>query len=332
MSGQFDANKPCTDLVILDVGHGNASIVRDGETTILIDTALRSHVLEYLREQMLDTIDLIVLSHADQDHIGGLVGILSAGIRVKAVTLNADSDKETETWRDLIFLLDKSNRDGELKFQVGLTAGDLPVEGLQRYTLKVAMPTTALAGLGVGAKDRFNHTITSNSISACIRVFFDNQPVALIAGDMDDVSLAEAIFTNTDLSAPLLVFPHHGGLPGSANPIAFTNTLLGAVKPRSIIFSIGRKKHQNPNADILATIRAHDVGIRIACTQLSMACAKAVGNDHSHLAPIFAAGSTSRSCCAGSIVIDPAPAVIAFPTKERHTEFVANIPTAMCRA
>jgi beta-lactamase superfamily II metal-dependent hydrolase len=328
MTGQTSAR---TDLVILDVGHGNASILHEGKTTIMIDTALRSHVLEYLQQQNVDTIDLVILSHADQDHIGGLVGILAAGIQVKTIKLNADSGKETQTWRDLIFELDQRQREGELQFHVGLTAGALLVEGLQRYAIEVAMPTPALAALGVGARDRFNQTITSNSISACIRISFDKQPVALLAGDMDEVSLNEAVLTKTDLSAPLLVFPHHGGLPGSADPTVFTNTLLNAVNPKSIIFSIGRGKHQNPRTEILAAIRERKSDVRIACTQLSKACAKDVGDDHTHLGPIYSAGAASKSSCAGSIVIDPAPATIALPTLVRHAKFVANFPTAMCR-
>lgn len=331
MTEQIDKNTVRTDMVVLDVGHGNASVIHEGEITVVVDTALRSYVLEYLLQQGIETIDVLVLSHADEDHIGGLVGILAAGIRVKVIKLNSDSQKETQTWRDLIFQLDQSQRDGKLQFDVGLTAGALPVEDFEHYALEVVMPTSAIAALGVGAKDRFGNTITSNSISACIRVLFDRQPVALITGDMDDISLAEANFTKADLSAPLLVFPHHGGLPGTADPRQFTTTLLDSVHPRSIIFSIGRNKHQNPRAEILAAIRTYDGTIRIACTQLSKACAKEVSASHGHLGPAFSAGSVHNSCCAGSIVIDPVLASIALPTIAHHAEFVANVPTAMCR-
>lgn len=332
MMDQITKNKVRTDMVVLDVGHGNASVIHEGEITVVVDAALRSYLLEYLQQQGIKTIDVLVLSHADEDHIGGLVGILAAGIRVKVIKLNSDSQKETQTWRDLVFQLDQSQRNGELRFEVGLTSGPLLVEKFEHYTLEVVMPTSAIAALGVGAKDRFGKTITSNSISACIRVIFDNQPVALITGDMDDISLAEAIFTHADLSAPLLVFPHHGGLPGTTNPTDFTNNLLGSVKPRSVIFSIGRNKHQNPNAEILAAIRTYDDNIHIACTQLSRACAKEVSTNDSHLSPAFSAGSAHKLCCAGSIVIDPVLALIALPTITHHAEFVGNIPTAMCRA
>lgn len=320
------------DMVILDVGHGNAAIVHEGGTTVLIDTALRSHVLEYLQQQQISTLDLVVLSHADQDHIGGLVGILASGIRVKKIKLNADSQKETQEWRDLIFEIDQRDRNGELIFEVGMTSGPLIVEGLNKYGLEVLMPTTALAALGVGARDRFGNLITSNSISGCMRVSFETRAVALFAGDMDAVSLAEAIHTSRDLIAPVLVFPHHGGLPGNIDPTAFATTLINLVKPRCVVFSIGRNKHENPRPEILEAIRNVDSTIKIACTQLSKTCSKVVSEDESHLSGIFSAGSASKACCAGSMVIDPVPAEITRPTRELHTKFINNFPSAMCRS
>ena len=70
---------------VLDVGQGLAVVVRTREHVLLYDTgpAFRSGrsagemaVLPFLREQRVERIDLLVLSHGDIDHVGGARSIL----------------------------------------------------------------------------------------------------------------------------------------------------------------------------------------------------------------------------------------------------------------
>jgi beta-lactamase superfamily II metal-dependent hydrolase len=317
-------------LTVLDVGHGNAGIVREAGVSILIDAARRNHVLEYLRRESIGTIDLVVISHSDLDHIEGLVGLLSAGVRIKKVRLNGDADKSTEAWRDLVFALEDARRAGEIAFEVGLSVGTLAVEGLSKCQLDVVAPTPGLAALGVGARDRHERRITSNTISACIRVLYDGTPVALLTGDMDEVSLDDSIEARTDLRAPVLVFPHHGGRPGTANSTAFAQKLMDAVKPDTVLFSIGRVPHENPRPEIVSVVRA--LGVYIACTQLSTHCTDVLdGLSSEHLADVHSAGATKRHCCAGTVVISLEATSTRFGTMERHTRFVKSVKTPMCQ-
>ena len=80
---------PKHNLAILDVGHGNSAILIDSEGVVVIDTGLGSSLLEYLEESGVTTIDAVLISHADEDHIGGLVQLLSSSkFRVRSVRLN----------------------------------------------------------------------------------------------------------------------------------------------------------------------------------------------------------------------------------------------------
>ncbi|GAB5414048.1 MAG: DNA internalization-related competence protein ComEC/Rec2 [Congregibacter sp.] len=69
---------------VLDVGQGTSLIVRQRDKTLLYDTAggapgsvsvASRSVLPVLRAQGVSQIDLMVLSHSDQDHSGGLVDV-----------------------------------------------------------------------------------------------------------------------------------------------------------------------------------------------------------------------------------------------------------------
>jgi competence protein ComEC len=69
---------------LLDVGQGLAAVVRTSRHTLVYDTGPRfpsgfntgsAVVLPYLRSQGIGRIDTLVVSHADQDHAGGLAGL-----------------------------------------------------------------------------------------------------------------------------------------------------------------------------------------------------------------------------------------------------------------
>lgn len=321
------------ELVVLDVGHGNAAVLHEGGATLVIDAACRSHVLEYLKARQIASLDLVILSHSDMDHIAGLLAILGAGIGVKLVILNSDPGKDSAIWRDLVFGLEDARTRGELEFKVGLSSGPLHVSELNRCKLEITGPTPALVAIGVGARDRRERKITSNSISACIRVFYENTPVALLAGDIDDIALDAMLDSKQDLRAHILVFPHHGGLPGKADPTAFSKALLAAVEPGSVIFSIGRGKHDTPRPEILDAILAFRKEIYVACTQLSARCSEQPPSTAmSHLSGFSSAGADSNTCCSGSISIDLQSTAISSPGREAHRDFIKqSVPTPLCQ-
>ncbi len=72
---------------LLDVGHGLATVVRTHSHTLVYDTgprfsarfdAGRAVVLPYLRSLGVDRLDALIVSHGDNDHIGGAASLLSA--------------------------------------------------------------------------------------------------------------------------------------------------------------------------------------------------------------------------------------------------------------
>lgn len=72
-------------VTLLDVGQGLAGVIRTHRHTLVYDTgpSFRSGfntgeavVVPYLRHQGIGAIDLLMISHADQDHAGGMDGLL----------------------------------------------------------------------------------------------------------------------------------------------------------------------------------------------------------------------------------------------------------------
>ena len=63
----------------LDVGQGNAVVIRQGNQTMLIDGGPRessSFVVSYMKQQGIQKLDYVLISHFDEDHLAGAIGAL----------------------------------------------------------------------------------------------------------------------------------------------------------------------------------------------------------------------------------------------------------------
>lgn len=322
-------------IVFLDVGHGNSTIVLDTGGVVVIDAGPKSYLLEFLREQGIRYIDLILISHADQDHIAGLIALMSCGeFQIGSVRVNTDSHKGSAIWDDLIFELDILRSSGELDFQIGLTTNNTGEFNSGEIQIEVLGPSTYLAGKGPGSKDRQGRRISTNAISAVIRLSHNNgKPIALLPGDLDEVGLDDLTRHNkASLCAPILVFPHHGGRAGGTDMVEFTRRVCALINPELAIFSIARGK-KYPRPEIIAALRESLPSTRIACTQLSEYCASQVSPiEPSHLCTAFSAGREHRKCCAGTVMVHIQESYSILPEPQAHSKFIENIaPTALCR-
>lgn len=79
-------NRPPSRLTFLSVGQGDCAVLQTDGYTVLIDDGPKSEkfdagrrlVLPKLRELGADSVDLILLSHPDSDHVGGTAALLAA--------------------------------------------------------------------------------------------------------------------------------------------------------------------------------------------------------------------------------------------------------------
>ena len=321
-------------LCFLDVGHGNSTVLIAGdESVVVVDVGSQSALSEFFLQQGITHVDSIYLSHADADHVGALVGIITTQqVSIGRVFLNGDASKDTKTWEDLVYVLDRARKAGSVEADLGLVAGeteDLPGD----VCLRVLGPSWYLATRGVGSTDRSGRRIGTNSISAVISIAVAGNTLALLPGDLDDVGLADLLENGIDIRASVLAYPHHGGRPGgSAEPGSYAETLLGAVNPELVIFSIGRGRYATPNPETVRTVRDAAPDVRIVCTQLSEHCSEALPDDsETHLSEVFARGRARKACCGGTVVIPLDDPAAVLPEAGPHGEFIGtHAPTALC--
>ncbi len=324
-------------IFVLDVGHGSCVACLADNRALLIDAGPGGFILEFLRSQGVSEIETVLISHADADHLRGLVALLAAGdFRVADVRLNSDGEKDSKVWPALLYELDAQARAGGLHVGVALIEGEQFSLSGSDITLEVVGPRLRLAGLSPGGSDLNGRVITSNTVSAVVRVLFGGRPVALVCGDVDELGLDHLLDAAPDMAAPTLVFPHHGGKPAAGNVsdermARFTDRLCDVVRPETVVFSTGRSMYDTPRPAIVAAMRARQADVRVVCTQLSTHCAAQVpGVDPQHLLPVYARGRLLGECCGGTVQLLTSSGVT--PSQPAHLEFILNsAPTALCQ-
>jgi beta-lactamase superfamily II metal-dependent hydrolase len=256
-------------LTVLDVGHGNAAVLRDHDNILVVDTGSGPHVLRYLRQFGANVINALLLSHADYDHIGGAITLLlDEDININQVHLNPDSSKETAVFKQLRYALCEAEIKHKTDVIPSLTSGT-KITGFEAK-IEVLFPSATEALSGIGGSNLSGIRQTSNSLSAAIKISNGNKASVLLGGDIEFGCLKDWDKRGVIPSSNILVFPHHGGLTGGNKDDAeiFAYSLSKMVMPEIVIFSVHRTQYDLPRKEILDALLNSSNCIKFICTQL----------------------------------------------------------------
>jgi competence protein ComEC len=324
-------------LIILDVAHGNCAILQAADEIAIIDCAHGDTLIQAIRELHISYVDRIIISHADEDHIKGFIDLLAdEQITVGHIYINPDGSKKTRTWTKLRRLIEyaKINKRTIRHFihtdmEKPLSVGDV--------NLEILAPSMDMLGQA-GGLDLTEKSLNSNSVSVVIRLVYQSRGIALLAGDIDQVGLDNLLSYWSNIQADVLVFPHHGGHVGlgkKEDNQAFTTLLCQQVKPKLVIFSIGREKHNNPRQEIVETVVKTLPDTHILCTQLSKKCCSPDGLlqvTSNHIIPLPSRGRELNHCCGGTVIIDLSKTQTEYEPNLAHRNFVENhVHTPLCK-
>lgn len=226
-------------LVVLDVGQGDAVLVQGRSAALLVDAGAAlperwdrgaRDVLPALAALGVERLDLVVASHGDLDHRGGLPAVLR-GIEVGRLWLPLDAADAP---------------DFELLRAVARQRG-IPVEarGAGSPALRVGdlrvLPLWPPRGYEVPSR---------NDASLVVRVEAGTRSL-LLPGDLEARGEAALLASGAPLAAQILMVPHHGSRTSS------TPAFLERVGARLAVISapcVGR--FPTPHVDVLERLRA----------------------------------------------------------------------------
>ena len=215
--GQFELLAP-------DIGQGNAVLVQTAHHALVYDAGPRfsrdsdagHRVLVPLLRALDVSVDVLMLSHRDTDHVGGALAVLAMQPRAQLVSSIAD-DHELQSVRPATRCVagQRWRWDG-VDFEV----------------------------LHPGATD-YDAALKSNAMSCTLRIS-NGARTALLAGDIELAQEARLVAAGAALKADVLLVPHHGSKTSSS--AAF----LDAVQPQLALVQSGyRNRYGHPAPPVL---------------------------------------------------------------------------------
>lgn len=222
----------------IDAGQADATLFQfydeDKLVNILYDTGdwKRTDVIDYLINENIDTLDLVIISHPHADHIGQLAEMIDL-FTIEEIWM---SGNETPT---LIF-----KKAIETLLEAGI-AYDEPRQGMiydiGPLTLSMIHPETLTSGL--------------NEDSLAIK-FTYGEVDFLFTGDAYSEQEKMMIESDIDITADILQLGHHGSSTSSSNEF------IEQVNPDIAIYSAGKNNiYNHPSKDVLARLKDKNIDV-----------------------------------------------------------------------
>lgn len=225
---------PELEVVALDVGQGSSAVLflPNGKRVLVdgggflygsgFDTG-RYLIAPFLRQRYILTLDAVILTHPQADHMNGLVYVLE-NVTVKKLIKNSDH-ASFRAYRDLI---------GNAVRQKSQII-ELPEEGLDLWMNRVRFRFLPLHSPG-GVNDN----------SVVFRLDYGRFSM-LFPGDIEKERESGLRLTNADdLDTDVMMAAHHGSVTSN------NDFFLEKVSPESVIISCGwRNRYRFPHPDVI---------------------------------------------------------------------------------
>lgn len=216
---------------VLDVGQGLAVIVQTANHSLVYDTGANlsadfnigaAVLVPVLRTLAINKLDRIVISHGDNDHAGGLSGLLAA-IPADAIY---SSTQQLNTQQRIF-----------------------PCQGAQNWRWDGVefrfLSIAAVPALEAGNKPANGYSMNNNS---CVLQMQSGDNSALLPGDIEvEAERKLALNYGESLQSTIIVAPHHGSKTSSSF------SLLKNVNPKYVVFSSGYQNSFNHPSEEIVT-------------------------------------------------------------------------------
>lgn len=227
---------------MLDVGQGDGLFFRtDGGTTCLIDGGSSDikqvgsyRILPFLKERGVGTLDYVIVTHTDRDHLSGIEELLERAGAEEEIKVNA------------LLLSEQS-----LEEEAGLKLKELAKRaGIEVKSIKAGMiledEDTKLVCLHPGKETYYRD---KNAGSLVFRLSYGDFSI-LLTGDLEETGEREVLQREKELSCNILKAGHHG------SRFSTTDEWLCEVCPQLTLISCGKdNSYGHPHEETLERLK-----------------------------------------------------------------------------
>ena len=225
--------KELLTVTFLDVGQGDAAVLQCGGQTMMIDggkAKASSYIYSWLKKNQISYLDVMVATHTDADHIGGLSGALNyakVGTAYCPVTSGT-----TKTFQSFVRYLKKQGK----SITIPKAGDEFSLGGAQ---VRILGPTDPQA--------------EGNNSSIVLKVTFGDTSF-LFTGDAEREEEQELLESGYDLESTVLKVGHHG------SDTSTSYLFLRTVNPQYAVISVGADNtYGHPTEAVLSRLRDADV-------------------------------------------------------------------------
>lgn len=224
-------DQPDLRLVVMDVGQGTAVVVQVRDKTLVYDTGAKFSenfdagsgiLVPYLRSLAIRQLDILVVSHNDQDHAGGLEGLL-ANMSVEQLLLGQYKPLFKPTDAQQI-QYQKANQQG--------SCHSFPAWHWHQVQFRfISWP--------------LRYRASANNYSCLLEITYNDQ-IILLPGDLE-AEVESQLLGNQQLpsNVQLLLAGHHGSQTSSSNEF------VQQVAPKQVVYSAGyNNRYGHPHRSV----------------------------------------------------------------------------------
>ena len=232
------------ELFAVNVGKGDALVVRAGDYTCLIDTGkekAQEQLEVALKALGVEALDAVFITHTDKDHVGGLKWLRESDIEIRAIYATRYYPNTTEKKHPAVKAAKK------LDLTVNwLGAGDSVPLGDSGAVFRVLAPEMEIPD------DEDDNSLVMMLESPDGRI--------LLTGDMEHVEEAALLTSGADLRCDVLKVANHG------DSDATSAALIAACAPSvALISTDSAEKPGTPDAGIVRNLQG--IGCAVCVTQ-----------------------------------------------------------------
>jgi competence protein ComEC len=221
----------------IDVGQGASQlIIGPAGKTILIDAGNNNKeklVVAYLKKEKIKKIDILIGTHPDADHIGGLDAVIDNYDIGKIYMPKVQSN--TDTFKDVLAAIQKK------KLKVSTAKSGLTLEWETGIKVEMIAP--------VGTYD------DTNDMSAVVHLTYGSNSF-LFTGDAETKSEADMLKSGVNVKSDVLMIGHHGSKSSTSQKF------LDAVNPKYAVIQVGKdNNYGHPTVEVLKKLNDKKIKI-----------------------------------------------------------------------
>lgn len=251
-------SSPVLKVDFLDVGQGDSAFIETPQKhQILIDGGPSSDVLQKLSERMPfwdKTIDLVILTHPESDHMQGLFSVLQRyNVNYVLWTGIVRSTPEFEKWASVLKL--KQKPDASFLASFFLSQGSvkeiIAKEGAKvkagNAEIDILYPQENLSGKELKNK-------SANDTCVVAKLIYGNNSF-LFTGDISSVAEKELINSKENILSDVLKVAHHG------SKYSTSDLFLKNIQPEYAVISVGKNSYGHPTPEVLQRLSNYDINV-----------------------------------------------------------------------